>query len=66
MTKMLKTGTQVWALSNLGNVWGTFRSRKDAIADAEFEMQAPWSEIKSMEVRKVTIVEGWPNPRRQK
>ena len=57
---LLKRGTQCWALSNFGNLWGTFRTRKDAIDDAEFALGVPWSEAKaSMEVRKVTVVEGW-------
>jgi len=57
---LLKHSTHRWALSNFGNIWGVFRTRKEAIQDAEFAMDKPWRKIKaSMEVRKVTIIEGW-------
>ena len=58
--KMLKHSIHVWALSNRGNVWGAYGTRRQAIYEAEFAHDEPWAKIKAhIEVRKVTLIEGW-------
>jgi hypothetical protein len=52
--------TKSWAYSNMGVLWGTERTRAKAKLEAERISGKPWKEIKRyVEVRKVTIVDGW-------
>jgi hypothetical protein len=51
---------QCWALTNLGNPQSIHRTRVDAKRAAQNMLDMPWEECKAfMEVRKVTLVEGW-------
>lgn len=51
---------KVWLLSNMGNPWGIYDTRRQARTKAEYISDEPWKRCqKYLEVRKVTLVEGW-------
>ena len=42
---------RVWALSNFGNLWSIFRTRREAIREAELQTGEPWKKCRrTMEV----------------
>jgi hypothetical protein len=55
---MRKYGCRMWALTNMGILLMTFRTRRQAIEYAE-SGGLTWDELTYLEVRKVTIIEGW-------
>lgn len=59
MTCRMKRPNQLWwALSNMGNVWGIFWTRKDAIDFMEKETSEDWKDRRScFELRRVVLVE---------
>ena len=58
--KMLKLGARCWALTNFGLFLGTYRTRARAKEAAEKRTGEPWSVCSAyMDVRRVTVVEGW-------
>lgn len=57
---LLKTRSQLWLLTNMGNPWNIYNTRKEAIEEAKLATGKTWAEINSyFEVRKITLVEGW-------
>lgn len=58
--KMNKKGCRCWALSNRGTLLSTHRTQRLAIEAAELRTGRLWRLCSLyMEVRRVTIVEGW-------
>lgn len=54
---LLKTFQVCWAYSNCGVLWGTARTRSEAIEAAEKETGEPWKVIQDrIEVRRVRVV----------
>lgn len=60
MERRLLKPSNFWLVSNYGNPWAIYRTRKDAIASVVTDCGQPWSDLKkNFEIRKVRIVEGW-------
>jgi hypothetical protein len=55
--RLPKRPINAWALSNMGNLWRTFRTRQEAIQEAEYETGEPWGVCREyMEVWRCEVV----------